>query len=260
MKDDRISNWFTTGTAALQPKEGTLFYEAVIEPRRTADPAGNEAAPKEPRPNLSLVREDEEREDEVDAEEAIVRDDAAALDAGVVMAADRAPALPDDDESDAWPWEAEVESSKEDLAEAGDPLVPQASSMEHVDIDWLRSTESTICREDDHSASEDVILCEPVGIFSVEEIVGTEEGAAEVATMPEAVEAASAYALRTVNTPKRIGSGQLVPARLTWRPGDPFGGDSAGKPRFRWEVMLTSACVTAACGLGCIWLLRNLLA
>lgn len=62
-------------------------------------------------------------------------------------------------------------------------------------------------------------------------------------------------------TPKRIGSGELVPARLTWRPGDPFGdtGDS-GLRRFRWDLMLTSAGVTAACGLACIWLLRTLLA
>ncbi len=62
--------------------------------------------------------------------------------------------------------------------------------------------------------------------------------------------------------PKRIGSGRLVPARLTWKPGDPFSGSrsrSAGKP-FRWEVMLTAACVTAACGMGCIWLLRTILA
>jgi hypothetical protein len=67
-----------------------------------------------------------------------------------------------------------------------------------------------------------------------------------------------------VNTPgvapKRIGSGRLVPARLTWKPGDPFAGTKRSPAeQFRWEVMLTSACVTAACGLGCIWLLRTIL-
>lgn len=61
--------------------------------------------------------------------------------------------------------------------------------------------------------------------------------------------------------PKRIGRGRLVPARLTWKPGDPFAA-SVGRRRepFRWEVMLTAASVTAACGLGCIWLLRTILA
>lgn len=61
--------------------------------------------------------------------------------------------------------------------------------------------------------------------------------------------------------PKRIGSGQLVPARLTWKPRDPFAaGCRPSFERFRWELMLTSACVTAVCGLGCVWLLRTLLA
>lgn len=72
--------------------------------------------------------------------------------------------------------------------------------------------------------------------------------------------AGTGFAQPTI-TPKRIGSGELVPARLTWRPGDPFGdtGES-GMRRFRWDLMLTSAGVTAACGLACIWLLRTLLA
>jgi hypothetical protein len=61
--------------------------------------------------------------------------------------------------------------------------------------------------------------------------------------------------------PKRIGSGRLVPARLTWKPRDPFAAEGTTKTeRFRWEVMLTSACITAVCGLACVWLLRTLLA
>ncbi len=61
--------------------------------------------------------------------------------------------------------------------------------------------------------------------------------------------------------PKRIGRGTLVRARLTWKPGDPFG-DSEETPgsAFRWELMLASACVTAACGLFCVWLLHSILA
>jgi hypothetical protein len=61
--------------------------------------------------------------------------------------------------------------------------------------------------------------------------------------------------------PKKIGSGRLVSARLTWKPRDPFACPSQPKTqRFRWEVMLTSACITAVCGLGCVWILRTLLA
>jgi len=61
--------------------------------------------------------------------------------------------------------------------------------------------------------------------------------------------------------PKRIGKGTLVRTRLTWKPGDPFG-DSGEKPgsAFRWELMLASACVTAAGGLFCVWLLHSILA
>lgn len=76
-----------------------------------------------------------------------------------------------------------------------------------------------------------------------------------------AAEAATAGSVRPPHTPKRIGSGQLVPARLTWKPGDPFGdSDGRGRRRFRWDVMLTSAGITAACGMFCIWVLRTLLA
>ncbi len=61
--------------------------------------------------------------------------------------------------------------------------------------------------------------------------------------------------------PRRIGRGRLVPARLTWKPGDPFAGETQeSRINFRWELMLTAACVTAVCGLSCVWLLRTLLA
>lgn len=61
--------------------------------------------------------------------------------------------------------------------------------------------------------------------------------------------------------PRKIGRGRLVPVRLSWKPGDPFATPPKRKRRqFRWDVMLTSACITAACGLVCVWLLRTLLA
>jgi hypothetical protein len=66
---------------------------------------------------------------------------------------------------------------------------------------------------------------------------------------------------RAGSAPKRIGDGKLVQARLTWKPGDPFGGPTKSKKKsFKWELMLTTACVTAACGMACIWLLRTVLA
>jgi len=59
--------------------------------------------------------------------------------------------------------------------------------------------------------------------------------------------------------PIRVGSGQLSSGRPNWKPGDPFGESVMDAPRFRWELMLTTACGTAACGLAGIWLLRTLL-
>ncbi len=254
MKDERISNWFTTGSAVERPKEGTLFYEAVIEPLRDVEHAGNEVAPPAPAPNLTLVRDDDD-----DLEESILREHSEPLDTDVTTPS-RGVTMPRESDGDAWPWEDEVESSKRDLTEISELPDSPAASMTRIEKLEYKTSPSPLCREDDHSASEDVILCEPVGILSVEEAAGTEESAADDEILTESVESVTAYSLRTANTPKRIGSGQLVPARLTWRPGDPFGGDASGKSRFRWEVMLTSACVTAACGLGCIWLLRTLLA
>lgn len=246
MKDDRISNWFTTGSAAAQPKEGTLFYEAVIEPRRDAIEAGNDIAPLEPRPSLTLVHDEDD-----DIEEAILRDHSQPLDTVVPTIAELAATLDEDeDDHDAWPWEDEVESSKDIAVQENEDASPSETAAHRP---------TGLCREDDHSASEDVILCEPTAVLGDESTFELEESA-EAAAIDHAADAAPAYALKTGNTPKRIGSGQLVPARLTWRPGDPFGSDAKGKSRFRWELMLTSACVTAACGLGCIWLLRTLLA
>lgn len=61
--------------------------------------------------------------------------------------------------------------------------------------------------------------------------------------------------------PKRIGDGRLVPTRLTWRPGEPRVSERLqARTTFRWDTMLTAACLTAVCGMGCIWLLRTLLA
>jgi hypothetical protein len=78
---------------------------------------------------------------------------------------------------------------------------------------------------------------------------------------PETAVAKASAASLTCTAPPRIGSGRLSTAKLTWKPGDPFGGSKEPRSgRFRWEVMLTTACVTALCGLACIWMLRAILA
>ncbi len=93
-----------------------------------------------------------------------------------------------------------------------------------------------------------------------EEQLEEEVAAARAPQLPPPGEIARLGVRRSTLAPKRIGSGRLVPARLTWKPGDPFATPSRPKRApFRWELMLTSACITAVCGLGCVWLLRNLL-
>lgn len=119
---------------------------------------------------------------------------------------------------------------------------------------------------DDHSAAEDMVLqsaTAPTADLAASEVVeapacpaiGTER---PMPPLPKPGEIAEIATRETpARRPKRIGSGQLVPARLTWKPGDPFA-SKAREPRlrFRWEIVLTTACGTAACGMAAIWLLR----
>ncbi len=82
----------------------------------------------------------------------------------------------------------------------------------------------------------------------------------EVRPVTSAVDASDETLPARKDPPKRVGSGQLQNPRLNWRPGAPFGdGPARTQTRFRWELMLTTACGTAACGLVGIWLLRTLL-
>ncbi len=80
-------------------------------------------------------------------------------------------------------------------------------------------------------------------------------------SLPAPGEIAQLGVRRPGMAPRRIGKGKLVQSRLTWKPGDPFG-VSKDTPalRFRWELMLTSASLTAACGLVCVWLLHSIFA
>ena len=78
--------------------------------------------------------------------------------------------------------------------------------------------------------------------------------------LPQKGEIAALGVRRPGTAPKRIGSGRLVPVRLTWKPRDPLAGPTASqRSHFRWDTMLTTACIMAACGIGGIWLLRSIL-
>lgn len=105
----------------------------------------------------------------------------------------------------------------------------------------------------DHSAVEDVVLSNPLEDTELSD-EPSKSGAPIVASKPAAAITAPRGPIR-----QRIGSGKLAPTKLNWKPGDPFGCSDDAR-RFRWEVMLTTACVTAMCGLTCIWLLRTILA
>jgi len=84
---------------------------------------------------------------------------------------------------------------------------------------------------------------------------------AREARSKEQAEPSAAKPVAAPSTPVKIGRGRLVPARLTWKPGDPFA--DGVKPKvstFRWDIMLTATCCTAVLGLAVIWLMRWMLA
>jgi len=128
---------------------------------------------------------------------------------------------------------------------------------------------------DDHSATQDLILNEaplvtaPIDAMDDSAADGgldsdilelDAEPVAQVAEAERPGDIARTGINRPGLAPRRIGSGQLIPARLTWKPGDPFASISRPVHCFRWDVMLTTAGITAACGLATIWLLRAVLA
>lgn len=147
----------------------------------------------------------------------------------------------------------------------------------------------------DHSSTSDIVLCEPPAAHSAmlelrlpspigragaraarrvatdraTEQANSAAGAASTSSgerparpmpeLPPRGEIVGLGARRTGGAPKRIGSGALVPAKLTWMPKDPFGSGVKEKPvsRFRWELMLTAASLTAVGGLVVVWLLKT---
>ncbi len=81
---------------------------------------------------------------------------------------------------------------------------------------------------------------------------------------PRSTVAAPSAASRSLPAGPRdaVGPGSSVSrarSRLNWKPGDPFGDSRSRGGRFRWDLMLTTACGTAACGVVGIWILRTLM-
>jgi hypothetical protein len=190
-------------------------------------------------PKLTLVHSDEFDVDDFEGTPA--QAGAFVVDEAIAPASEAA--------ADQWPWVKEdtldiIRDDSADQFEGPDPV--QSSPAANASVN-----ESVI---DDLSAVEDVVLSNPLAeSHQVDAPADLPEVAIETST-PTAF-------TTTASAPRTIGSGRLVPARLTWKPGDPFAGVVSDVPHhFRWELMLTAACITSVCGLGCIWLLRTLLA
>lgn len=282
----------------LKARDAEVVPEAFEDDHLDDNAIASEAvSPQHDLPQLKLRRADHDDDDipSDDSEMDEISDSDDAIDEN-----DRWPwdhdlaevAVDDDDQpSDE---ESEIDSFDDDEIAGSDPVMSQQYE-DHVAMSAVAAD------LEDHAAIEDLILSMPIVQTPIEESLaafarGLESDGDDTPEFNETslqatgptpaviIEAASSTNLANESgsrgrsttvegglagsvpaqpsvTPKRIGSGELVPARLTWRPGDPFGdtGES-GVRRFRWDLMLTSAGVTAACGLACIWLLRTLLA
>jgi hypothetical protein len=191
-------------------------------------------------------------------------------------------------ERDTWPWDDDLDDAHAaDSADSRAPIEPSTVPSDR----WAKHDDSDAAVDpdfheiDDHSATEDVVLLgggefddatddaahidDVLNEFALDRddddpIAATRDDSQD-ATL-ESVELHEDLTMgltmgSPIATPKRIGSGQLIPSRLTWRPGDPFAMPPQRRSRpFQWDLMLTSASVTAGCGLVGLWLLRTLLA
>jgi hypothetical protein len=243
-----------------------LFAEALDRLQADANLLADAGFAVKERPQLTLVPRDE-AEEPCDAEKvpiaAQVEDEGAFDDSTSLLDPDEhgAPWLEPDGAADDAPDFQPVVTATEP---AEMPAVSESFDLED-DGEILLSEDEFVGH--DHSAVEDVVLSNPLAtkqlvaativpdeIDIVEESAVTREVSAMAASAPLVSPAAAGAA------PRRIGSGKLATPRYHWKPGDPFGGVEDEASRFRWEVMLTTASVTAGCGMGCIWLLRTILA
>ncbi|MBI5764860.1 MAG: hypothetical protein HZA51_15190 [Planctomycetes bacterium] len=214
-----------------------LFREALTKMKETA--ASDAAFLVDDRPKLTLVRPEDHDESAASVSHDDTLDSAAVTDL-------------EEDFGELWlesltgnvAADATVSGATSEAPAA--PVVSKHAAAEMLDDDHE-------FHHHDHSAVEDVVLSNP--LESLEEVDESSNADAPVAvSKPAAVVGSQRGPIR-----HRIGSGKLAPTKLNWKPGDPFGCSDDAR-RFRWEVMLTTACVTAMCGLTCIWLLRTILA
>lgn len=145
--------------------------------------------------------------------------------------------------------EADPESVEASQDEDMSAMVEPGASTGHEESAGLLELVSSHC--DGHSAGIDISIAnEP-----------SRSAAWTTATEPAVATGGGSAASKVSTAPGRIGEGKLIPSRLTWKPRELFGGAAARRADpFKWEVMLTTACVTAACGMVGIWLLRSVLA
>lgn len=158
-------------------------------------------------------------------------------------------------EEDAWPWNHD----------GGEDLVLSTRQTDSIPSwDDAERMVASAERGEDHSATEDLILSRRNGVRPDQAAVSAQSSGPAIAGQlrrASTFKAKATHLQAPLEAPKRIGSGNLVPARLTWKPGDVFGDGAPGaKSKFRWESMLRSACITAACGLLGVWLLHSIFA
>lgn len=193
-----------------------------------------------------------EMPDAEDGEHGMVESDAEGLEPAEMMGVEADPESAEASQDEAWSAYALNESfvsEAESLSTDMSAMVEPGASNEHEESAGLLELVSSHC--DGDSAGIDISIAnEP-----------SRSAAWTTATGPGVAAGGFSAAAKVSAAPGRIGEGKLIPSRLTWKPRELFGGAAARRADpFKWEVMLTTACVTAACGMVGIWLLRSVLA
>ncbi len=225
-----------------------LFREALTKMKEDAASASDASLVVDDRPRLTLVRP----EDHDEASSASLLDDTTVM--------DEQSQTDEDDYGELWLESLTGNTGYESTVSGATSETTCALIDEGmVGYSTLESEDDAEYHHHDHSAVEDVVIENPLA-----ETIGLDEAIEEAQPVQMPVVAASKPAatlgVQRHPVPQRIGSGKLAPTKLSWKPGDPFGCSDDPTRRFRWELMLTTACVTAMCGLTCIWLLRTILA
>lgn len=225
-----------------------LFREALTKMKEDATSASDAGLVVDDRPRLTLVRP----EDHEEASSASLLDDTTVMDE---------PSKPDEDDyGELWLESLTGNAGHESTVSGATSETTCALIDERADVDSASElADDAEYHQHDHSAVEDVVMENPL-VEAMELDEANEEAQPIQTLVASASKPAATLGVQRHPVPQRIGSGKLAPTKLNWKPGDPFGCSEDPARRFRWELMLTTACVTAMCGLTCIWLLRTILA